>query len=227
MAKKVSIEQMDILFEFTRKHYVEYYDLQCELADHLANAIETQWTIKPEMDFKEALNREFKKFGIFGFMDVVEKRQWALTKKYHKLIWVYFKEFFKLPKILLTLLIGISIFKLIELSVSAYMLLFVSSIIFSWYKLIVTYRRYNKKNKITGRKWLLEDIIKRGGDAGGFLYASYFLLPHKDMDSPSVKHMIFMAILFTVVALYQYIVLYVIPAKAKEHLLKTYPEYNM
>jgi len=36
-----------------------------------------------------------------------------------------------------------------------------------------------------------------------------------------------MAVLFTAFALFNYITLFVIPAKAQEHLIKTYPEYNM
>jgi hypothetical protein len=33
-----------------------------------------QWQENPKLSFNEALNKEFK-FGVFGFMDVVEKRQ--------------------------------------------------------------------------------------------------------------------------------------------------------
>jgi hypothetical protein len=40
--------------------------------DHLANAIETQWQENPKLSFNEALNKEFKKFGVFGFMDVLK-----------------------------------------------------------------------------------------------------------------------------------------------------------
>ena len=40
---KLSAEQIERLYQFTRQHYVEYYDLQTELVDHLANAIEEQW----------------------------------------------------------------------------------------------------------------------------------------------------------------------------------------
>ena len=39
---KVNQKQIDELYLFTRQHFVEYYDLQTELVDHLANAIETQ-----------------------------------------------------------------------------------------------------------------------------------------------------------------------------------------
>jgi hypothetical protein len=55
--------QIDHLFTFTRQHYVEWYDLQSELVDHLANAIETQWQENPKLSFNEALNKEFK-FGV-------------------------------------------------------------------------------------------------------------------------------------------------------------------
>ena len=40
---KINIEQTNRLYECTRQHYVEYYDLQTELVDHLANAIEQKW----------------------------------------------------------------------------------------------------------------------------------------------------------------------------------------
>ena len=66
---KINIEQTNRLYEFTRQHYVEYYDLQTELVDHLANSIETQWQENPKIDFEDALKVEFKKFGVFGFSD--------------------------------------------------------------------------------------------------------------------------------------------------------------
>jgi hypothetical protein len=48
---------------------------------------------KPKLSFNEALNKEFKKFGVFGFMDVVEKRQTVLSKKYNSIVWQHFKDF--------------------------------------------------------------------------------------------------------------------------------------
>src|SRR6478736_1665434 len=103
---KLTPEQIDRLYQFTIQHYVEYYDLQTELVDHLANAIEQQWQENPKISFEDALQVEFKKFGIFGFMDVVEKRQLALNKKYNHIVWLQLKDFFKIPKIMGT---GLSI----------------------------------------------------------------------------------------------------------------------
>lgn len=57
---KLSLEQIERLYQFTRQHYVEYYDLQTELVDHLANAIESQWLENPKLSFEQALQVEFK-----------------------------------------------------------------------------------------------------------------------------------------------------------------------
>ena len=70
---KLSKEQIDRLYQFTSQHYVEYYDLKTELVDHLANAIEEQRAANPNISFDEALQKKFKKFGVFGFSDVVEQ----------------------------------------------------------------------------------------------------------------------------------------------------------
>ncbi len=77
---KLKENQIQDLYAFTRKHFVEHYDLQTELVDHLANDIETIWKEHPCLSFREARGKSFKKFGIFGFMDVVEARGKCLKK---------------------------------------------------------------------------------------------------------------------------------------------------
>ena len=94
----VSQEQIEELYQFTRKHYVVHYDLQTELVDHLAMGIEQQWQEDPDRTFDTALQREFKKFGVFGFTEIVEKRQVAMSKRYRRFIWDHVKEFFSIPK---------------------------------------------------------------------------------------------------------------------------------
>jgi len=114
MPKTVNVEHINQLYAFTQQHFVEYYDLQTELVDHLANAIETLWETNPQLTFDDALKTEFKKFGIYGFSDVVAERQKALGKRYMKLITRYFKEFFKLPHIILTLVMFVVTYKAFE-----------------------------------------------------------------------------------------------------------------
>src|SRR6187549_3570305 len=96
---KLTSEQIDRLYQFTIQHYVEYYDLQTELVDHLANAIEQQWEEDPKISFEEALQKEFTKFGIFGFSDMIDAKRRALEKRYGKIVLGHLLEFFKIPRI--------------------------------------------------------------------------------------------------------------------------------
>ncbi len=78
---KLTPEQIQQLYKFTRQHYVEYYDVQTELVDHLANDIEQIWQTKPNLSFEDTRDISFKKFGVFGFMDVVDERAKVLNIK--------------------------------------------------------------------------------------------------------------------------------------------------
>ena len=51
---KLTDTQIQDLYTFTRKHYVEYYDVQTELVDHLANDIEATWKENPEVIFRKS-----------------------------------------------------------------------------------------------------------------------------------------------------------------------------
>ncbi|WP_338732222.1 hypothetical protein [Mangrovimonas cancribranchiae] len=99
----ITEQHIEQLYKFTRQHYVEYYDLQTELVDHMANDIEAIWEENPHLSFEEARDKSFKKFGVFGFMDVVEAREKAMHKKYFKLLLSYAKDWFRLPQVLLTI----------------------------------------------------------------------------------------------------------------------------
>ena len=61
---KLSENQIQKLYAFTRTHYVEHYDLQTELVDHLANGIEAQQQKALRLPFNDALKKEFEKFGV-------------------------------------------------------------------------------------------------------------------------------------------------------------------
>lgn len=225
--RKITAEQIDRLYAFTRKHFVEHYDLQTELVDHLANAIEAKWQQQPELDFEAALQQEFKKFGIFGFMDVVEQRQGALTKKYYKLIWGYFRQFFKLPKIMLTLTgIGIT-YRLLLFAPVLYQCILLLVFIFSIIKMILKYRQYKTKVKQTGKKWLMEDLIFRCGGSGLYLYLSAQLIHFNPAETHSALVYLIASAILVLLIIVDYIVLFVIPARAEEHLKATYPEYGL
>ena len=106
--RKVTAEEIERLYKFTRKHYVEYHDVQAELVDHLASGMESNWEKEPELSFEENLQQEFKSFGVFGFSEVVETKSRALEKRYFRLVWKEMKQQLGNPKILAAFLLTFS-----------------------------------------------------------------------------------------------------------------------
>ena len=225
--RKITAQQADRLFKFTREHFVEHYDLQSVLVDHLANVIELQWQQNPDLDFEQALAAAFKEFGIFGFSDIVEQRRSALTKRYEKFLWKHFHSFFRLPKILFSLSAIAVLYWLIELSPFIFIGLLFVVLIISLRRMYIINKKYRAKNKHTGKRWMLEEIIYGFGGLGVALNGPlqmYIHLP-KDIMAPWVS--LLFSVVFVLFVIYDYIILYVVPAKAESLLEEIYPEYRM
>lgn len=227
---KLSSTQIEQLYQFTRQHFVEWYDLQTELVDHLANAIEAQWQQNPKLTFEEALAIEFKKFGIFGFMDVVEKRQGALNKKYNRLVFNELKAFFSIPKIIGTIsAIGLVFYSLKSFQESLFIMqvLFILSSIICFVGIWWLARKTRKNNVQTGKKWLFKEIIFGYGSFTGLINLPIQFSIHLDGQNYPEWFLLLLSFLLIVLVLLEYIVLILIPSKAEEYLKATYPEYEL
>lgn len=228
---KLNEDQIQELYAFTRKHFVEHYDLQTELVDHLANGIEQQQIATPTLIFHEALNKEFKKFGIFGFQDVISERMKAMNKKYRAIIWRFYKEYFKLPKILLILFLSFiyfSVIRLMDYKVAYYF--FMGTLILTLLPLVTRSFNYRKRLNSKKRKWMLEEKI--------FNQMGYFnlgLLPIYVLKITILSSILFSNDFYTMVLslfvvcyiIMVFIMIMVIPPKAEQLLSETYPEYKM
>ena len=231
---KLTTQQIDQLYLFTRQHYVEYYDLQSELVDHLANAIEAQIELSPKLTFDEALNIEFKKFGVFGFMDVLEKRRAVLNKKYYKIVWQYFKDFFGVPKIVLTTAITLALFIVLKFSVyreyifmGTYLLLFITM----FYELYKNHKT-TKNRKQSGEKlWLFEEVIHNYGSISAIITFPFNTMIHifNHPEEYLINDYVIMGLSFFLVSfsLFLFIIFKIIPSKATQYLEATYPEYKL
>jgi len=219
--------QIQQLYTFTQKHYVEWYDVQTELVDHLANGIETQWQANPKLTFEEALQVEFKKFGICGFNDIVEEKTKALHKWYWILIWQEFKTFFTLPKIIITLFLMWSYFKLLLIVPNKTWLIFPSLIVLVAFPYIKVYKFYRAiKRKKTQQKWLFERVSLQ---LGGMAYI--FQIPLQIGFMPSygawnLWHSAIFSIVFVAFSIIIYIALYIASPKLIKTMAKQHPEYN-
>ena len=97
--------QYESLFAFCRRHYVQYYDVQVELVDHLVEAIEEKMSLNPTLSFEQALDQVYAGFGIKGFADIVATRMEMVSKKSRKQKWKLFFSYFTIPKIAMTVCI--------------------------------------------------------------------------------------------------------------------------
>ena len=230
---KLSTQQIDQLFTFTRQHFVEWYDLQSELVDHLANAIETELQENPKLSFDEVLSKEFKKFGVFGFMDVVEKRQAVLGKKYNGLVWYHFKDFFGVPKIVLTIamtLVLFSILKISQYSEWIVMGLYLILILFTFYEIFKNIKFKKEKKEAKQKRWLFEEIINQyGGFAGAIIFPLNLfsrMFYHSEQYINNDYWTLGLSLFLVLFAIVIFIIFKIIPSKAEDYLVATYPEYK-
>jgi hypothetical protein len=225
---KLTSNQIQQLYKFTRQHYVEYYDVQTELVDHLANDIEQIWQEQPKLSFEQARDMSFKKFGVFGFMDVVESRAKALNKKYWKLVWGIFKQFFSIPHILISITIFLTI--LLSFHVFSPKTLFLTisilGVLIMFIKLYFLNQQKKQRFKETNKKWLLEAYIYNLG--GSIAFINLFIqMVNLSPESVSNSAIVIASIILTALILLIYITTFVLPSKVEEILQKQYPEYKL
>lgn len=207
--RKLKPEQIDNLFELCEFHNVYYYDVQIELVDHLASAIEALWETNPELSFEEAafqVGESFniepwvystnnsmlptisgKKFsGENGFEIIKEAKEKELRRKYDRLQWKYIGEFFKLPRIILTLAITFALFFVFKISkndtILSYCIQGFYTISIAIY-LIFIYPKKFHLSIITGKSFLLYEQfrnIKRGAISAGVSFFNVLALLGKN-----------------------------------------------
>lgn len=102
---KLNTNQIEKIEDFIDSKNVEFYDIKVELVDHLASAIEEELTKFPSLSFSDVLLSKYKEFGLFGFSDFVENRTSAVYSESRRKYWKQFLEFFKVPKLVYTVLI--------------------------------------------------------------------------------------------------------------------------
>ena len=225
--KKLSELQVDHLYKFTRQHYVEYYDIQTELVDHLANGIEEQWKEDPEISFEKALQTEFKRFGVYGFEDVVRKKTAAMEKRYFKIIFREMKKESKRPA-LVSFLAGFLLlsYLLLQIPDGFYVLL---GVMLTYYLiLLILFLRKSstvKRRKAKEKKYLLETIILNAGS-----YFSAFWLPlhilyfsFEPETFQQVGPQLLLSVFTSLLGVLIYICYYHLPRKTDEILRKAQP----
>ncbi|WP_313580440.1 hypothetical protein [Chishuiella sp.] len=229
--KKVSAEEIEKLFEFTKEHYVEYYDLQIELVDHLACAIEEKWEKDNTISFEKALKDVFAEFGIFGFSYLVNGRKRKLEYKYLNLIKKCYvehlqkKEYLGLMILYMLIQFGLALFVPKNILLISTVLLY-GILLAQFVRLKINYK---KKQKEIGYKLILVDIIYKNYHFICFsstifnLLLQYYLM----MNYNIVYINIILAITLPFIYLGIYIICYFLPNKTDKILDSFSPEYKL
>jgi len=226
---KLTNTHINELYKFTQKHYVEWYDVQTELVDHLANGIEEHLIENPNATFETALNTEFKKFGIIGFSDVIEEKTKALNKHYRKLVWVYFKDFFKLPKIILTVFLIWAYFELFQfvpnknwMLIPTFATLFIVPVFF----FINVTKRIRKTEQLTNKKWLFDSInLQLGGLIHILSIGLYSGAFFESINSWPIYLQAVCSAITVLAGMIIYISVFIVSPKLRKQMAKQHPEY--
>lgn len=153
----LSQEQIDSLYKFCQQHYVREYDVQTELVDHLATAIEEKMVANKHTSFEKALEEVYSSFGVMGFAPVVSSRMDQLHRTQVKMKWQLFKQLLTPPMLFATLLLPVCIITLSQLiphflkGWGTYILLGIGMFlqIFTWYRVYKLSKKQRKKLLLT------------------------------------------------------------------------------
>jgi hypothetical protein len=143
---ELSNEEVKKLFAFVRSKYVYFIDVQHELVDHLACDIEELQTEDKNLSFDKALKKVYAKYPITGFTNLKAARVKAMREYWRHIHWQYIKEYFTLPKVLISIMLFWSFYKLFLLfEGKAAIPFFTLGMIISIYNSIWLNKRFNTK----------------------------------------------------------------------------------
>lgn len=103
---KLSKQQLDLIKTFISKKGFVYADVQLEIIDHVANAIQDKLEGNSKLNFEEALHQVHASFGIFGFSVLEDSMISGMNKRYNR---IFFNNFLSLFNYKYLLLIFLSI----------------------------------------------------------------------------------------------------------------------
>ena len=156
--------------------------------------------------------------------------------RYFKIVIRFYQEYFKLPRILMTALLTLSVYSALFRIPTLHRYDVIMVILLSIAALVLFISLKNRSNNELecvkhGKKWMLKDQIYNYAQ-----YASFFNLFPIILNMPYFRKLIpidsdyvifAFAALIVCLGLMSFVTISVIPKKADELLAETYPEYKM
>jgi hypothetical protein len=106
---KLSTEQIAQIKLCISKRGFTHTDVQYEIIDHVASAIEDKMEENSELGLEQAFSEVHKSFGVFGFQTFEESIASKLNKELWRSYWIGIKQILKSEKILIPILLILSL----------------------------------------------------------------------------------------------------------------------
>ena len=231
MKKQLTPQKIEELYQFCEKHYVPYYDLQVELVDHLASAIESRWEEEPDISFEQALNNVYHEFGVSGFSRVRMAREKLLLKKYRRMLWQYVGQFFKLPKIILTIALSALLFILFRSTEKDSVIVIVYVVLIALFEIAyftIIYPKYFSVNAFSKKRFIIGNVYRniQGMIAVVPLLLLNFVsfLNMSDFPGFIVWFELFISVVLVALSFLVISLSFYVPGKIKQHFEEQFPQ---
>jgi hypothetical protein len=221
-------EEIAELYKYCERKKIVYYDIQIEIVDHIASAIEDRLKSNPNLSFKQALEEVHSSFGSFGLKKIVDSKTSAMGRQYGRIRRQLVRSYFTFPKIALTFLlvvVCITMERVLPAFVLSYVLIVMGSfILYSFVQNEILKRKLRKQQT---RKLLMTDsqyfdfgfiylilMFQFGSD---FLRDGVFsITDEKVINIFQYYFSVFFFILYTVMTLARKEMITIVAEKAKE-----------
>jgi hypothetical protein len=191
MNKKLTSEQVAKLYAYCHKMEIYDFDVQIEIVDHLASAIEKQGDSDSTMTFGWALKNILQRFGKNGLKKMERQFVKQMKLNFNRILFIYFIEFYRIPKIIITVLLALGLFVLLQVSSNNMWVVMPFCIFFSVAGLIYYYKIFPEKFDVTedGKTYMiiayLKNINARAGSIAqlpflGLLFSNAFNLRYSN-----------------------------------------------
>lgn len=229
--RKLTLEQIEELHEFCYFQLVIHYDTQVELVDHLASAIEELWETNPTFSFQDALYQVSAQFGNHaGFVIIRQEKEKALRKKYRRLLWQFVADYYKFPKIMVTMSLFLGIYTALRFTendqwiVSSLLIMFIT---FSFFYLLYYFPKYVRIKVPERHSFLLNEITRKGVVSQTMMFSGGFISMVSHASNFSTTGSLVFSALASLFLVLLYGDCFFIPKKIHEHFKEQFPQFQI
>jgi hypothetical protein len=190
MEKKLTVEQIEYVFNYIASKDIKWYELQLELTDHMVSRMEEFWAKDPELTFHQVKQYAENEFGRDGFKKIEEERTQILQKEFNRSQRKIIGEYLKFPKIIASILAVILVYEgsFYFDDIITYIRILSFVLLLSSVELLLNL--YSKR-KINGKRFLSLDITLRITNSAIFGFYCIVILMKSFKEIFQQNHLLF------------------------------------